>query len=134
MVETLDRMVPRMMNATAGNMVKRWCEGKGITVKTSTMVTALNTGTDGIEVQFDKGAAQRADLVVVATGVKSNIGFLEGSGVKMEDGMSSTSGLPRVSMASSPPAIAPWVPSTEPTAGAFMPFSRRRPTTAGSPP
>ncbi len=86
-VETLDRMVPRMMNATAGNMVKRWCEGKGITVKTSTMVTALNIGTDGIEVQFDNGAAQRADLVVVATGVKSNIGFLEGSGVKMEDGI-----------------------------------------------
>ncbi len=86
-VETQDRMVPRMMNPIAGNMVKRWCEGKGITVKTSTMVTALGGGSGGLEVQFDKGDPQKADLVVVAAGVASNTGFLDGSGIKVEDGI-----------------------------------------------
>ena len=37
-VEMGDRMVPRMMNETAGNMIKRWCESKGIKVHTSTKV------------------------------------------------------------------------------------------------
>ena len=86
-VETQDRMVPRMMNETAGNMVKRWCETKGITVRTSTRVTALEAGKDGIGVQFDHGGAQQADLVVVATGVASNVGFLDGTGVRVEDGI-----------------------------------------------
>lgn len=40
-VETGDRMVPRMMNATAGGMIKRWCESKGVRVFTSTSVNAL---------------------------------------------------------------------------------------------
>ena len=33
-VEMGDRMVPRMMGPTAGNMIKRWCEGKGVRILT----------------------------------------------------------------------------------------------------
>ncbi|MEZ5594417.1 MAG: FAD-dependent oxidoreductase [Gammaproteobacteria bacterium] len=37
-VEMGDRMVPRMMDETAGGLIKRWCEGKGIKVHTATKV------------------------------------------------------------------------------------------------
>ena len=40
-VEMGDRMVPRMMNDTAGGMIKAWCEQKGVRVHTSTQVTAI---------------------------------------------------------------------------------------------
>lgn len=40
-VEMENRMVPRMMNQTSGNMIKRWCESKGVNVLTSTRVTAI---------------------------------------------------------------------------------------------
>ncbi len=40
-VETGDRMVPRMMNETAGGMIKDWCEKKGVEVYTSTSVTEI---------------------------------------------------------------------------------------------
>ena len=40
-VEMGDRMVPRMMNQTAGNLIKQWCEHKGVKVYTSARVTAI---------------------------------------------------------------------------------------------
>jgi NADPH-dependent 2,4-dienoyl-CoA reductase/sulfur reductase-like enzyme len=40
-VEMGDRMVPRMMGATAGGMIKQWCEGKGVRVLTGTRVEAI---------------------------------------------------------------------------------------------
>ncbi len=89
-VEALDRMVPRMMNETAGNMIKAWCEKKGVRVLTSTKVTKLAAGKDKkdtLTVSLDKGADIPAHLVVVATGVRSNIGFLEGAGLKSDVGI-----------------------------------------------
>ncbi|MCH7865312.1 MAG: NAD(P)/FAD-dependent oxidoreductase [Proteobacteria bacterium] len=87
-VEMEDRMVPRMMNDTAGAMLKRWCQGRGITVKTSTRVTKLeDAGDGGLRVHLNRGRPLTAKLVVVATGVKSNTGFLKGSGVKINGGI-----------------------------------------------
>lgn len=89
-VEMADRMVPRMMNATAGGLIKKWCATKGIEVLTSTQVTAIEeTGTvpDRLRVVLDKGAPLKATLVVVATGVRPTIGFLKGSGIETDFGI-----------------------------------------------
>ncbi|MBM3223698.1 MAG: NAD(P)/FAD-dependent oxidoreductase, partial [Candidatus Tectomicrobia bacterium] len=40
-VEMENRMVPRMLNDTAGNLIKTWCEGKGVKILTSTTVQAI---------------------------------------------------------------------------------------------
>ncbi len=40
-VEMGDRMVPRMLDETAGNMLKRWCEKQGVRVATGTTVEAI---------------------------------------------------------------------------------------------
>ncbi|MDX1400775.1 MAG: FAD-dependent oxidoreductase [Kiloniellales bacterium] len=87
-VEALDRMVPRMADQIAGNMIKRWCEEKGLRVETSTRVTSVQQDGDGLlKVEMDNGKTSSARLVVVAAGVRPNVGFLEGSGVKVEDGI-----------------------------------------------
>jgi NAD(P)H-nitrite reductase large subunit len=86
-VEAEDRMVPRMMNDTAGNLIKKWCEAKGMTVHTSTRVNKLSKDGDAIKVEMSNGKSQTADLVVVATGVKANTAFLEGSGVEINEGI-----------------------------------------------
>jgi NADPH-dependent 2,4-dienoyl-CoA reductase/sulfur reductase-like enzyme len=89
-VEAEDRMVPRMMNAAAGNMVKAWCIEKGVNVLTSTRVTKLEASEDkqdSLLVDLDNGDQIPAHLVVVATGVKSNIGFLDGAGLKSDQGI-----------------------------------------------
>mgnify|MGYP003142014951 FL=1 len=86
-VEALDRMVPRMMNETAGTLIKDWCQAKGITVHTSTKVTEVGEQDGRLAVAMDNGETASADLVVVAAGVKSNIGFIDGTGMKAEQGI-----------------------------------------------
>ena len=79
-VEMGDRMVPRMMGEGAGGMIKRWVEKKGITVYTSTRVEAIQPGPP-LTVQLSNGKHMPVDLVISATGVQPNIGFLEDSGI-----------------------------------------------------
>jgi NADPH-dependent 2,4-dienoyl-CoA reductase/sulfur reductase-like enzyme len=88
-VEAEGRVLPRMMNETGANMIKRWCEGKGIRVLTSSRVMALEplADGDGNWVVLEDGEKIKANLTVVATGVKSNTEFLDGSGVKVDQGV-----------------------------------------------
>ena len=81
-VEMGDRMVPRMMGPTAGGMIKDWCLAKGVTVHTGARVQAVDRSGPVMQVQLSTGEVLEADLVISATGVKPNIGFLEHSGVR----------------------------------------------------
>ncbi len=139
-VEMGDRMVPRMLDETAGNMLRRWCENKGVRVVTGATVDSLTSARDeqsadtdtapapppdkkpgllsrlfglgetsGSETEASAPAAGQASsnegaahdltvtlkdgqtlaagLVVIAAGVKSNIDFLEGSGIATGQGV-----------------------------------------------
>jgi len=81
-VEMGDRMVPRMMGPTAGGMIKDWCLKKGVTVHTGARVDAVDRSGPEMKVKLSTGAVLEAELVISATGVKPNIGFLEHSGVR----------------------------------------------------
>lgn len=84
-VEMGDRMVPRMMGPAAGGMIKRWVEGKGVQVHTGARVEAIERpGPENaaMGVRLSSGQVLPADLVISATGVRPNIGFLEHSGVR----------------------------------------------------
>jgi len=88
-VEMGDRMVPRMMGPTAGGMIKAWCEAKGVAVYTGARVEAIaradspaGAGAAPMTVHLSTGQRLEADLVISATGVKPNIGFLEHSGIR----------------------------------------------------
>ncbi|MCK5498829.1 MAG: NAD(P)/FAD-dependent oxidoreductase, partial [Gammaproteobacteria bacterium] len=75
-IEMEDRMVPRMMNQISGNLIKQWCIDKGVAVYTSTRVEAIEKGADDrLKVKLDNGKVLDADLVISATGVRSNIQF-----------------------------------------------------------
>jgi NADPH-dependent 2,4-dienoyl-CoA reductase/sulfur reductase-like enzyme len=109
-VEMGDRMVPRMMGPTAGTMIRKWCEEKGVTVYTGTKVEAIEparepaahagsklervidrvaevvrtaVGADhAVRARFSDGRTEEYDLVIQATGVRPNVGFLSGSQIK----------------------------------------------------
>ena len=103
-VEMGDRMVPRMMGATAGGMIRDWCETQGVEVFTGTRVEAIErqkTAEPGLmkklasaigiaeaepqqpalQVRLSNGKTVLADLVISAAGVRPAIGFLENSGI-----------------------------------------------------
>jgi NADPH-dependent 2,4-dienoyl-CoA reductase/sulfur reductase-like enzyme len=86
-VEMADRMLARMMDDIGGDMIKRWCESKGIRVLTSTQVTGVEAAGGGLKLGLSDGGSLEADLVVCATGVRPNIELLEGSGVETDVGV-----------------------------------------------
>ena len=115
-VEMGDRMVPRMMGPAAGGMIKDWCVAKGVKVFTGARVEAIERGTAGdkgllgkiaevvgigqssmptgrMTVRLSTGDSLEADLVISATGVKPNIGFLENSGVRCLVGVLTDAGM-----------------------------------------
>jgi NADPH-dependent 2,4-dienoyl-CoA reductase/sulfur reductase-like enzyme len=107
-VEMGDRMVPRMMTAKAGAMIKKWVEGKGVTVHCNAGVTKIEAGgadkgligkiVDAVtgasapaggpmKVSLSNGQTLEADLVICAAGVKPNVDFLKGSGMDIGRGI-----------------------------------------------
>jgi NAD(P)H-nitrite reductase large subunit len=86
-IEMEDRMLPRMMDRTGGDMIKRWCEAKGVEVLTSTRVEGLARKNGMIELAFAGGGGTTADAVVCATGVRPNMSFLSSSGIETDDGV-----------------------------------------------
>jgi len=86
-IEMGDRMVPRMMDEIAGNMLKTWCVSKGVAVLTGTQIIAIDKHDKGLEVTLDKGKIAPAQLVVVAAGVSPNTSFLKDSGIETDVGI-----------------------------------------------
>jgi len=90
-VELAPRMVARMMDETAGGMLGRWCQKKGVDVRVNTKVNGIRQGSDTpgakLTVDLSDGSAIPAALVVLAVGVRSNTGFLVGSGIDTNVGI-----------------------------------------------
>ena len=89
-VELAPRMVARMMDETAGGMLGRWCEKKGVKVLTNTSVTKITKGGENgqpLSVHLSSDQQVPAALVVMAVGVRSNTGFLVGSNIDINYGI-----------------------------------------------
>ena len=86
-VEMADRMLPRMMDETGGAIIARWCESKGVAVRTATRVTEIARGNGRLTLATEPGDPIEADLVVCATGVSPNIDFLDGAGIEPGTGI-----------------------------------------------
>lgn len=89
-IEMEDRMVPRMLDQTAGNLIKKWCTEKGVQILTSTRVQAVTLGSSKktrYQLQCEPATKVEADLIVIATGVKPSVGFLANSGIEIASGV-----------------------------------------------
>lgn len=86
-VEKGDRMVPRMMDNVAGNLLKSWCENRGVRILTSSGVVGFTKTDNGVSINLDSGESLSAGLVITAMGVRANIDFLAGSGIETDQGI-----------------------------------------------
>jgi NAD(P)H-nitrite reductase large subunit len=86
-VEAGNRMVPRMMTEGAGGLIKAWCEKKGIKVHVNARAESIESAGGHLRIRLSTGATLETDLIISATGVKPNIGFLAGSGIACEEGV-----------------------------------------------
>ncbi len=86
-VEMGNRMVPRMMTEGAGNLIRLWCEKKGIRVLTRSRVEAIEQKGTRMVARLAGGEPIECDLVIAATGVAPNVSFLQGSGIACGEGV-----------------------------------------------
>jgi len=89
-VEMGARMVPRMLDATCGGLLQKWCESKGVTVLTGAQVSAIEADGERVKVRVDgDGGGEKiidAELVISATGVRANADCLGDGGGGDGDG------------------------------------------------
>ena len=86
-VEMGDRMVPRMLTVTAGKLLRLWVEKKGVKVHVNARVEAIADEGKAMQVKLSNGQTLECDVLVSAAGVRPNIAFLDGSGIKTGEGI-----------------------------------------------
>ena len=86
-VEMEDRVIPRMMGKAGSDIIRKWCEDKGVTIITSARVESIVADGEKLNVAFAGQDPVVADLVISATGVAPNIAYLEGSGLETDLGL-----------------------------------------------
>ncbi len=87
-VEMGNRMVPRMLDDKAGGLLETWCKNEGIDVHTSCSVQSIaDAGSGQVEVELSDGGKLSAALVITATGVKANTSLVDGTDIKVDQGI-----------------------------------------------
>jgi len=85
-VEVAGQILPRMLDRQAAGACEAWLRERGIPVYTGCAVTAI-AGTRKKAVHLTDGQVLRADVVLLSTGIRPNMSFLDGSGVRHEAGV-----------------------------------------------
>lgn len=89
MVEPLPAPLARVLGAEMGAVVADVHRDHGVDLRVDTGVAAISAGQTGapLDVALTDGTTVEADLVVVGIGVIPNTGWLEGSGLELDDGI-----------------------------------------------
>jgi NAD(P)H-nitrite reductase large subunit len=85
-VEREAHVLPRLLDATGASMVAHWLEQRGVALHCGTSVQAIREHHGAKVVELDNGGRLDADLVIVATGVRSNVELAEEAGIQTARG------------------------------------------------
>jgi NAD(P)H-nitrite reductase large subunit len=87
-IELENQLLPRMLDAQSASLVNTWLNEHDVNTRTGVSVQAIEHGSDGRKtLKLSDGSTTQADLVIVATGIQTNIDFLDGSGVNTNQGI-----------------------------------------------
>jgi NAD(P)H-nitrite reductase large subunit len=86
-VEIAPRILPRMVDDMAAGLVQEWLQKHGVTVRAGTAVTAVEDAKGRKRLRFKSGGDILADVVIMATGIRTNLDWLKDSGVAIRRGI-----------------------------------------------
>ena len=87
-IELDGQVLPRMLDPQGASLVDSWLDRQGVSVSTGVSVQSIDHGADGKKtLNMSDGSTISADLVIIATGITANIGFLDGTGIAMNQGI-----------------------------------------------
>lgn len=85
-VEIAPRILPRMVDQDGAALVDGWLRQHGVEIRTGAKLTKIGDARGKKRLTFDRGDLL-ADVVIMATGITTNLGWLEGSGVHVNRGI-----------------------------------------------
>lgn len=86
-VEFLDRLLPRQLDETGAGILKDQIERTGITVLLGTVTEEILGDAEVRGLRFEGGEEVEAEVVVVAAGVKPDVGLAGTAGLRVERGI-----------------------------------------------
>jgi NAD(P)H-nitrite reductase large subunit len=86
-VELAPRILPRMVDATCAELVEGWLKAHGVTVRTNVKLARIEDAKDRKRLKFSAGPDLVADVVIMATGIRTNLEWLKGAGVEVKQGV-----------------------------------------------
>ena len=82
-VEIAPRILPRMVDEACARVVAAWLERHGVTLRVGATLTKIEDWKGRPKLSFKKGEPIFADVVIMATGIRANLEWLEGSGIEV---------------------------------------------------
>ena len=86
-VEVAPRILPRMIDDTGAGLVETWLKQHGVAIRTGVKLTKIADAKGRKQLKFASGADLVCDVVIMATGIKTNLDWLKGSGVMINRGV-----------------------------------------------
>src|SRR5207248_1356594 len=82
-----DCLVARMIDPTGAELVEAWLRRHGVAVRTGAAVTRIEDRGPRTRLRFKGGSDILCDVVIMATGIRTNLEWLAGSGVRVNRGI-----------------------------------------------
>ena len=86
-VEIAPQILPRMIDRTGAEIVEGWLQRHGVEVRTGAHLQAIEEVGGRKRLRFQESGELEADLVIMATGIRTNLDWLAGSGIEVNRGV-----------------------------------------------
>src|SRR5262249_48939661 len=86
-VEIAPQILPRMIDRQGAELVEAWLRRHGVEVRTGATLTGIEQAGGKRRLRFKDGTDLDADVVIMATGIRTNLGWLDGSGIRVNRGV-----------------------------------------------
>jgi NAD(P)H-nitrite reductase large subunit len=86
-VELAPRILPRMVDAVGAELVESWLKAHGVTVRANVKLTRIEDAKGKKRLKFSAGPEILCDAVIMATGIRTNLEWLKGAGININQGI-----------------------------------------------
>jgi NAD(P)H-nitrite reductase large subunit len=86
-VEIAPQILPRMIDRQGADLVEGWLRRHGVDVRTGATLIGIEERAGRRRLRFKDGTDLDADLVIMATGIRTNLEWLKDSGIRVNRGV-----------------------------------------------
>ena len=86
-VEIAPQILPRMIDRQGAELVEAWLRKHGVEIRTGATLAGIDQVGGKRRLRFTEGTDLDADTVIMATGIRTNLGWLDGSGIRVNRGV-----------------------------------------------